>query len=200
VRPCAWLSQPLRDFEIPGAVVRNFAGVGETLRRIRNDAAVRVTEMLWDRAKSPASHLSPMSAEDVITGLMDPIDVEDVVLLLLQADGWLLLPSSRMHDTPVYEAALRHRDGRLAVVSVKSGASSPVPIAELAKAAGDAQAYAYSTHDRYTDDPAKHGVIALKREQLIAFMDTHPTLLPPRVTQWLIGSMPVAPTGSRARA
>jgi hypothetical protein len=192
IRPCTWLSQPLRDFEIPGAVVRNFAGVGQTLRRIRNEPAVRVTEMLWERASNPTSQWPPMAPEDVLTGLLDPIDVEDVVLLLLQAEDWLLLPSSRMHDTPVYEAALRHRDGRLAVVSVKSGPSSPVPIPELAEAAGDAQAYAYSTHDRYTDDPAKHGVIALHRHQLVDFMAAHPALLPPRVTQWLTGSMPAS--------
>lgn len=52
-----------------------------------------------------------------------------------------------------------------------------------------AQAYAYSAHERYTDDPARHAVIALPRHQLVEFMAAHPAVLPPRVTQWLTGSM-----------
>ena len=152
VRPCTWLQKPFRDYEVPGAVVRSFTGPGQTLRRLGDHpAAIRVTEMLWDREAHPDVLHEPATAEEVLTDLLDPIDVEDVVLLLLQHQGWLLLPSSRMHDTPMYEAALRHPDdGRLAVVSVKSGASNAVPIPELAAAAGDAQAYAYSRLMAYT--------------------------------------------------
>jgi hypothetical protein len=121
-----------------------------------------------------------------MTDLLDPIDVEDLVLLYLQQQGWLLIPSSRMHDTPMYEAALRHIDsGQLAVVSVKSGASNPVPIPELAQAAGGAKPYAYSTHDRYAAPPSEHGVIAIKREELVGFIAAHPELLPPRIARWI---------------
>jgi hypothetical protein len=190
VRPCNWLPEAFRDYEVPGAVVRNFAGTGETLRRIRNPAAIRITEMLWTRATNPDTPQPPIPVEEVITDLLDPIDVEDIVLLLLQADGWLLLPSSRMHDTPMYEATLRNRKGRLGVVSVKSGASSPVPIPELAEAAGEAQPFAYSTHDAYTAPPSEHGVIAIEREQLMTFMAERPELLPPRISQWLAPEAP----------
>ncbi len=187
VRPCAWLPEPMRDFEVPGAVVRNFAGPGETLRRIKGpSAAVKMTELIFARESDPQVPWPPIDPEDVITDLMDPIDVEDIVLLLLQADGWLLLPSTRMHDTPVYEAALRHRDGgELAVVAVKSGASNPVPVAELAAAARGARAFAYSTHDAYSASPAEHGVTCLTRQELVDFMRNRPELLPPRIARWL---------------
>ncbi len=39
--------------------------------------------------------------------LFEPEDVEDLVLLWLQQQGWLLIPSSRKHDTPMYEARIR---------------------------------------------------------------------------------------------
>jgi len=193
LRPCQWLAHPFRDFEIPGGVVRNFTGPGETLRRIKNRAAVRVTEMLVRRESGDPEAWRPMSAEEVISGLLDPTDVEDLVLLCLQVDGWLLLPSSRMQDTPMYEAALRRLDGQLAVVSVKSGPSSPVPIPELAAAAADggAQAFAYSTHGRYTAPPADHGVTEIMRDQLVRLMADHQQVLPPRIAQWLTGK-PVA--------
>lgn len=196
-RPCQWLAEAFRDFEIPGAVVRNFAGTGETLRRIKEPAAVRVTEMLWERETGSSNSWTPMEAEKVISGLLDPIDVEDLVLLHLQADGWLLLPSSRMHDTPMYEAALRRLDGQLAVVSVKSGPSAPVPIPELAAAAaeGGAHAFAYSTHHNYSASPAEHGVVEITRAQLVQLMTEQPQILPPRITQWLTG-VPATPRRS----
>ena len=61
------------------------------------------------------------------------------MLVYLQAEGWLLMPSTRQKSTPTYEAAFRSlEDGRLAVVSVKSGGTT-VPIPELAAEAGDAR-------------------------------------------------------------
>jgi hypothetical protein len=168
-------------------VVTSFTGFGQTLRRLGDHpAAVRVTEMLWAQESDPALTVPPMAPEQAMADLFEPADVEDLVLLYLQQQGWLLIPSSRKHDTPMYEAALRHPGtGKLAVVSVKSGRTNPVPIPALAKAAGNAQAYAYSTHQKYTATPGKHGVIAIEHDQLITFMKEHPELLSPRVARWL---------------
>jgi hypothetical protein len=186
VRPCRWLDRPFHDYEIPGAVVRNFAGVGETLRRIKQPAATRVTTMLWEREADPRAPWPKFTATEALTDLMDPTDVEDVVLLWLQTQGWLLLASSRMRDTPMYEAAFRHRDrDAVGVVSVKSGGSAQVPIPELATAAGEAEAFAFSTHARYSADPEAHGVTAIDPAQIVAFMEDQPELLPPRVAHWL---------------
>lgn len=85
----------------------------------------------------------------------------------------------------MYEAALRNRAGELAVVSVKSGESAPVPIADLADAAGDAQPFAFSTHNRFTEPPGEHGVRQIAQPELVDFMIASPQLLPPRITQWL---------------
>lgn len=187
VRPARWLQRSFRDFDVPGAVVTSFTGFGQTLRRLGDHpAAARATEMLWARESDANVVIPPMTPEQAMADLFEPVDVEDLVLLYLQQKGWLLIPSSRKHDTPMYEAALRHTDtGQLAVVSVKSGHTNPVPIPELAKAAGEAQPYAYSTHHKYTTDPGEHGVIEIEDDQLIAFTKEHPELLPPRVARWL---------------
>ncbi|MCW3001923.1 MAG: hypothetical protein JWQ20_1221 [Conexibacter sp.] len=187
IRPCAWLDTPLRDFDIPGAVVRSFAGRGQTLQRIKDGAALEVTDMLWRRAHGDAEALQPLAPERVLSGLLGPIDVEDLVLIYLQAQGWLLMPSTRMNDTVMYEAALRRRGGQLAVVSVKSGLSAWVPIPELAEAAaqGRAQAFAYSTEGLYSKPPADFGVHPIDRQDLLAFMRDDHQLLPPRISRWL---------------
>ncbi|PZS11733.1 MAG: hypothetical protein DLM64_06055 [Solirubrobacterales bacterium] len=140
--------------------------------------------LLLTHAGSPC--VARWQADRLHVDLFEPVDVEDLVLLWLQQQGWLLIPSSRKHDTPMYEAALIHpTSGELAVVSVKSGHSSFVPIPELAEAAGEARAYAYSTHDNYTKPPDAYGVIKIERDKLIAFMREHSELLPPRVARWL---------------
>jgi len=88
-----------------------------------------------------------------------------------------------MHDTPMYEAALRRKgSGEVAVVSVKSGPSNPVPMQELALAAGSAKAYAYSTHGLYSGNEDK--VIRIKTSELVGFIKRHPELLPPRIARW----------------
>lgn len=182
VRPCEWQQEHYQDYDVPGAVVNSFTGVSQTLRRLGDHpAAQRVSEMLW--RQDPA--VAPHRADEVMTDLLDPTDVEDVVLLWLQAQGWLLLPSSRRRDTPVYEAVLLNANKERAVVSVKSGHSNELPIPELKKAAGEATAYAYSTHAKYTELPSEHDVIEIKQDELIAFMAKRPELLPPRIARWL---------------
>lgn len=186
VRDCEWLRSALRDYEVPGSVVRNFAGTGETLRRIKQPAATLATELLWGCAGGDSAERTVFTAEEALEQLMDPTDVEDVVLLWMQAQGWLLLPSSRMHDTQIYEAALRHRDdGRLAVVSVKSGRSAEIPVALLRAAAHGAEAFAFSTHNAYSEPPEAAGVRRIEVSELTTFMRQRPELLPPRTAQWL---------------
>jgi hypothetical protein len=186
VRPCTWIEKPFRDYEVPGAVVRNFTGPGETLRRVPSEAASKMTRMIRVREQDAAALQEKLSPQEVISELLDPIDVEDIVLLYLQFQGWLLLPSSRMTDTPLYEAAFRNRDGRLAVVSVKSGNNNVVPVSRLIEIAGDgSEVFVYSTHDAYDCSPEGNGAIALTQQDLVEFVGQHPELLPPRIARWL---------------
>lgn len=139
-RSCEWLEGSFRDWEVPGAVVRSFTGRSSSFCRVApgNRGGWRVTELIWRKTEDPGMRPPRLDPEEVITDLLDPIDAEDVALLYLQSRGWLLLPSSRMGDTPLYEAVLKHIDGgRLAVLAVKSGGQNPVPVsAVVAEVAG----------------------------------------------------------------
>jgi hypothetical protein len=118
IRDCEWLLRSYRDWEVPGAVVRSFTGPGSSFSRVAPDerGGWRVTELIWEQTKNPTAKPPTFNPEEIITELLDPTDAEDIALLYLQSRGWLLLPSSRMNDTPLYEAALKHiDDGRLAL-------------------------------------------------------------------------------------
>lgn len=59
VRPCDWLQADpsLKDYDVPGAVVRSFTGPGPTIRRVKSTVAANVTEMIWEapaRPRAPA--------------------------------------------------------------------------------------------------------------------------------------------------
>jgi hypothetical protein len=173
VRPCRWLERSFRDNDVPGAVVTSFTGFGQTLRRIGDHpAAIRVTELLWARESDPNVVIPPWSPAQVMTDQLDPIDVEDLVLLYLQAQGWLLILSSRLHDTPIYEAALRRSDtGQLAVVSVKSGASNPVPIPELVEAGAAWLVHGSSSRTRGAHCYAMCALVMLRRSGVPTVID-----------------------------
>ena len=190
VRACTWLAESFRDFEVPGAVVRSFTGRTSSFSRVdpSHRGGWRVTELIWRQAISPGTGRPAMDSEEVISELLDPIDAEDLALVFLQAQGWLLLPSSRMSDTPLYEAALRHQtDGRLAVLAVKSGGSNPVPVQEVVASVlkDNAEVFVFSTHNRYEGIPENLGATRITNAQLAEFMAERPELLPPRITRWI---------------
>jgi hypothetical protein len=188
VRACDWLEEPFAGWDVPGKVVRSFSGRGGPIQRVKNEVAETVTDLLWRRATDPSLAKTIIPASTVLRDLLDPIDVEDVVLLYLQFHGWLLMPSTRMHDTPVYEAAFRGREGSsTAVVSVKSGGTK-VPLEALATAAAGGAAFAFSTERAYEGDAANLGVQLIDPEVICDFMERHPDLMPTRVTRWLEGS------------
>lgn len=190
VRRCEWLDRSFRDWEVPGAVVRSFTGRASSFSRVAPDqrGGWWVTELIWQQTKDPGLNPPCLDPGEIVTDLLDPIDVEDIALLYLQSRGWLLLPSSRMNDTPLYEAALRHiDDGRMAVVAVKSGGQNQVPVsAVVAEVANrDTEVFVFSTHERFDGDPKALGATRISRAEIVEFMASRTELLPPRIARWI---------------
>jgi hypothetical protein len=190
VRDCEWLRRSFRDWEIPGAVVRSFTGRSSSFSRVAplDRGGWKVTELIWQQTEDPDLKPPRLDPGDVVTDLLDPIDAEDVALLYLQSRGWLLLPSSRMNDTPLYEAALKHvDDGRLAVLAVKSGGQNPVPVSTVVReiAGREAEAFVFSTHERFDGDPQELGATRISKAEIVEFLSARPELLPPRIARWV---------------
>jgi hypothetical protein len=190
LRDCEWLPRSYRDWEVPGAVVRSFTGRASSFCRVApgERGGWRVTKLIWKQAKAPTLTPPTFDPEEIITDLLDATDAEDIALLYLQSRGWLLLPSSRMNDTPLYEAALRHiDDGRLAVVAVKSGGQNAVPVSEVVDAVSGrgAQVFVFSTHESFAGDPEELGATKISRAEIAEFLSSSPKLLPPRIIRWV---------------
>ena len=183
MRAVKW-QRPLLDVEVPGSVVRRYAGRGQTFSEIHSDSGRIFSHRLWAELSGEPFDLPSPSREEVLRDYLDPIDVEDLVYAYLQAArDYIVLPTSRRRDTPAYEYALVHRtSGQPAVVQVKTG-NTPVDVRLLARTAGkDHLAYAYSTTGSYR---GRHdGVERITDRELLRFVDSYPQLLPPRVKAW----------------
>jgi hypothetical protein len=73
-----------------------------------------------------------LTAHEVLTSCLDPLDVEDLVYVWLQvARGYIALPRTRQPATPAYEWTMIHRQSRRrAIVQVKTG-TEPVDLPAL---------------------------------------------------------------------
>ena len=96
VRDVVWAPEPFTELEVPGGVIKSFVGIGSSFSRIHDEHARRFTTYLWKKVHGlplPALNLSPV---DVLTSLLDPYDVEDIVYIWLQvAKGYVALPRAR---------------------------------------------------------------------------------------------------------
>jgi hypothetical protein len=98
---------------------------------------------------------------------------------------YLALPKARRTDTPAYEWTMLHRTSHLpAIVQIKSGEQG-VDLGALVAAAPDENTalFAYSAAGLYSGTPLRD-VICIGTEDLLAFVDENPKLLPPRVRTW----------------
>ena len=122
VRRCRWGGVGTQDL-VPGKVVNNF-GARVTLKPVTDSGAVRYTRRLRARYAGVDDEFTPLARSEVITSLLGPTDLEDLVAVYLQDQHHLVLVN-RGRSTVGYEYVLRERDtGREAVATVKSGGSA----------------------------------------------------------------------------
>ena len=170
------------EANVPGGVLRAYAAPRQqTFCNVKDPGARAYSRLIGsERLGTDAPDLD-LSAADVLTSLLSPADVEDLVATYLQdVCGYVLLRARQSRSTAVYEYALRHpSDGHIAVVQVKTGHQS-VPIETLDS----------NTADRwyvYTDAPQElpHFVTRIERKDLLAYMSGHAQSLPPVVETWM---------------
>jgi hypothetical protein len=100
----------------PGVVRRAFAGQFGTISRIVRDALTAI-----EAAEITLGQKKPVPNGDLFA-LATPEDLEDIVALYLQDQGWRLFPSTAKVSMASYEFVLVHQQtGERAGVQVKSG-------------------------------------------------------------------------------
>lgn len=184
VRTVAWSKREFTSLEVPGAVVRAFAGRQASFQRIWDKDARAYSVELWnDSIGAGKSHRAKTG--DPLKRL-DPIDLEDLLYVWFQYElGYLVVPGERSPSTPKYEWILIDRQtGEPAVVQVKSGGTE-VDVEALAQTAKDMKAkpFVFSPEQRYSE-LGRRDVKYVDPEALRKFGFEHLNLLPPRVRHW----------------
>jgi hypothetical protein len=191
VRQAEWAQRPLGDLEVPGAIIRAFSGTSTSFSRMWNRGARIYTTWIWEKLHGRKPRPLGFSPAEVLQQL-EPYDLEDLIYTWMQAlGGYLALPKARRTDTPAYEWTMLHRETHTpAIVQVKSGGQG-VDLEALASAAPDQDTilFAYSAAGIYTGSPPRE-VTCIDTSDLLAFVDEHPKLLPPRVRTWFEVSHP----------
>jgi hypothetical protein len=114
-RSCTWRLAGAAD-AVPGVVRRAFAGPFGVVSPIRAAAeiAAKAAELVFGLRK-------PTSNADLFA-VAGPEELEDLVALYLQKEGWFVLPSTAKISTASYEFVLVHgQTGKRAGLQVKSG-------------------------------------------------------------------------------
>lgn len=184
VRTVAWSDKEFTSLEVPGAVVRAFAGRQSSFQRIKDRDARAYAVELWNDSIGAGRKNRP-KAKDPLRRL-DPIDLEDLLYVWFQYElGYLVVPGERSPSTPKYEWILIHRDtGKIAVVQVKSG-ETEVDVEELHETAKamKAKAFVFSPEGHYSVK-GKRGVTYIDPIEIRKFGFDNPRLLPTRVRYW----------------
>jgi hypothetical protein len=119
VRDASWVTIGTAD-KVPGTFLRRFIR-GPTVQCIKDPTTVTVSQLLYNR-ESGREVYKVSRMEDVdLYQLLSPQDLENLVAIYLQNEGYMVVPRTADDNTPKYEFALIHRDGRRAALQVKSG-------------------------------------------------------------------------------
>lgn len=184
VRAVAWSPKEFTSLEVPGAVVRAFAGRQSSFQRIWNEDARAYSVELWNDSIGAGRRNRPKTGDPLER--LDPIDLEDLLYVWFQYElGYLVVPGERSPSTPRYEWILIQREtGKTAVAQVKSGGTE-VDVESLHQTAKDmnAKPFVFSPEDRYSTRGTR-GVTYVDPEALRKFGFDHLSLLPPRVRHW----------------
>jgi hypothetical protein len=181
LRPCRWWHVGTQDL-VPGKVVNNFSA-RKTLNPVADRGAVRYTRRLHAQYAGHAFDLTPTTPTEVITSLLGPTDLEDLVAAYLQDQHELVLVN-RGSSTVGYEYVLRDRaTGRRAVATVKSG-GTPVNLSALPTDPA-VDVWAYTVIDRNWTGQNRDDIRWITTEELAAFVSGRAQVLPEQVIRWL---------------
>lgn len=167
---------------VPGAVIRGYAAPRQwAFSHVNDDGAQAYSALLAHELLGCDLPDIDLSASSVLSSLLGPLDVEDLVAAFLQdTRGYIALPARHARSTQAYEYVLKHReDGHVAVVQVKTGGAT-VPVGTLDERTAD-RWFVYSDSEQDLPDFVER----ISRESLIDFMESGSMCLPPIIEVWM---------------
>jgi len=171
-RHCTWACAGAAD-AVPGVVRRAFATQFGTISRMTTSAEIAI-----EAAEIVLGRRTPAQNGDLFA-LASPEDLEDIVALYLQQQGWRLLPSTAKVTMASYEFVLvQHETGKRAGVQVKSG-----NVAHLEQSIADEfdAFFVFLANPTATLEGDPDRIIRIDRDALAVFARQNWKLLPQRL-------------------
>lgn len=114
--------------QVPGKVISNFRA-SRTIQSVSNPDIEHYTRWLWNKlSKTNHFQLDRHERKNSFFDYLNDEDIEDIIFVKLQIDGWIVVPGSRKKDTMKYEFYLINRcTGERAIVQAKSGNTKLTP-------------------------------------------------------------------------
>lgn len=192
VRDCHWLKIG-EETRVPGAVVASFRSPS-SIQRI-SGVEVISKWIYYQLTGDCAYKVSPedLSSREVLD-VLSSSDLEDVIGIYLQVQGWVVVPSTCHRSTPKYEFYLIDRHtGKKAAVQVKSGDIALDP----AKYKHDQEVHAvflFTASGEYPesctacgeyDESSGTRVECISPETICDFLWSNERVMPMRIRYWL---------------
>ena len=171
IRPARIVEVGLAD-RVPGKIIACFRPQ-RTLQTIAGQNMLAFTHHLLGLRTDGAG------SGDALDYLNDE-DLENVVSIYLQTQGWLIIPGTRRFDTPHYEFVLVHgQTGERAIVQVKSGSTW----LKAADYDGTVKTFLFAASGAY-GDTIPSNVDTIRPDVLRAFIVANQRLMPDAVRSW----------------
>lgn len=182
-RSVEWADGACEDRDLPRAVIVPFTGrrpAFSSLSGVDAEDAARETLALWEVLNGRRPEPRSRTDEQALRAL-GFYDMEDLVYVWMQiAEDWIVVPSARAVNTPLYEYDMVSRDGRRrAKVQVKTG-SETFDVALSRPNEPDTLLYYYADAMDLEDEQFRK----ITHQDLIGLTASHPAVLSSRIQRW----------------
>lgn len=170
---------------VPGKVVACFRAK-RTIQRINGEDILHYSQVLWNRlSNTDYFNVTPQAARSIFSFVQSG-EVEDIIFIYPQMQGWVVVPNSRKGDTMSYEFYLIHRETKeRAIVQVKTGNTALNSSDWVNK---NMKVFLFQANGIYHGAP-NPAVVCLTPHEIENFMRQNSDLLPSCISAWLTGGV-----------
>lgn len=171
---------------VPGSVIDSFTR-GGTIQRVHSKPAMEMTKILYNEKTCSEDKYEVNDIElNKIFDLLNPVDVEELISLYLQAEkGYYIYSSTNKLTTGEIECEFVKNDGsHRGFMQVKTG-SIPLNPADFKQYTDNGNMVFLFSSTPVDDDLKGPNVEVLDNETILNFMRIHEDILPGRIKGWM---------------
>jgi len=181
VVPCQ-LRHVGRDDALPTVVSRSFR-FARRLQPIADLEGVRFSQLCWNEVSASVDYRIDLAGA-TLPSVLDITRLADLLLILLQSRGWIVMGSARDRNQSAHAATLVHRETTARATLLVGTGEYPLDPRLLAKAEHGERAFLFHREGLYSEQIADH-VTCLDPAEVEAFARSNLGLMPAIIGIWL---------------